>query len=237
MADAVARHNASVGELRRLKVNLGQAARVLDLGTDQIRRAIQRRVVTPTFLLEGERRVRALDGIDLLCLRLRDQLKGPIRDQLYLHLKRAPDDLSLRQAFRVQIDRSQLATSRTTTVRVFDAALDTLCDINALADLHLVDEDHRLRDSGVEAHRIAALLDGGMSVDAILDDYPNLDRTQVEAAARHAAAKPQARRYPARTVKSALREGGAGTLGALLAGGRASAAAEAPGPPRGGTPA
>lgn len=76
-----------------------------------------------------------------------------------------------------------------------------------------------IREAGVEPHRIAALAEGGMSIDEILRDHPNLTAEQVEAAVDYAAAHPkQEQPYPRRTVKSVLRRG----MGGL---GRAFAAA------------
>jgi len=97
-------------------------------------------------------------------------------------------------------------------------AKETLPDIASSGDLsRLIDEDGNIRGSGVEAHRIAALVAGGMEMAEILEDYPNLGPDQVEAAARYASASPKpGRPYPDRTAKSVLRRGSGGGLAAAF---------------------
>ena len=58
----------------------------------------------------------------------------------------------------------------------------------------------------IEVHRIAALLDGGMTVEAVLRDYPSLSEHQVLAAKAYANANPNlGRPYPKQTAKAAMR--------------------------------
>lgn len=73
----------------------------------------------------------------------------------------------------------------------------------------LVSREPLLEDTVIEVYRIAALLDGGASVDEILEDYPSLFREQVETARAYADADPKAGRpYPSASVKRALRGAG-----------------------------
>ena len=61
--------------------------------------------------------------------------------------------------------------------------------------------------TSIEAHRIAALLDGGMDVEEVLGDYISLDRAQVLAAKAYADAHPwTGRPYPPVTAKKAMRQ-------------------------------
>ncbi|HEL3804295.1 DUF433 domain-containing protein [Stenotrophomonas maltophilia] len=63
--------------------------------------------------------------------------------------------------------------------------------------------------SGVEAHRIAALLKGGMSPSEIQEDYPSLTLEQIDAARAYAEVYPKpGRPYPERTLKRALLSSG-----------------------------
>jgi uncharacterized protein (DUF433 family) len=100
---------------------------------------------------------------------------------------------------------------RTVKVPAEESTQETLAD---LGEVPLVEEDVVLacgliRGTSVEAHRIAALVDGGMSVAEILKDYPNLTPTHVDASVNYARAYPkQGRTYPRRTAKSAIRAGG-----------------------------
>lgn len=59
----------------------------------------------------------------------------------------------------------------------------------------------------VEAHRIAALLDGDMDVDEVVSDFVSLTRAQVLAAKAYADAHPwTGAPYPPLTAKKAMRE-------------------------------
>ena len=59
----------------------------------------------------------------------------------------------------------------------------------------------------IEAHRIAALLDGEMNVDEVLRDYISLDHAQVLAAKAYADEHPwTGEPYPSLTAKKAMRE-------------------------------
>jgi uncharacterized protein (DUF433 family) len=74
-----------------------------------------------------------------------------------------------------------------------------------------------LKDAGVEVCRIAALLDGGLTADEVMGDYPSLTRDQIETAKAYAEAYPTAGRpYPRLTVKRALRGAGLEALDAVM---------------------
>lgn len=63
-----------------------------------------------------------------------------------------------------------------------------------------------LTGSGVEVHRIAALLAAGVSVDSVLEDYPTLTADQVAFSRAYATTHPNTRRpYPKITAKAAMR--------------------------------
>lgn len=66
--------------------------------------------------------------------------------------------------------------------------------------------DGTIRGTGIEAHRIAALMAGPMTRSAILRDYPELTDALVEAAVRYARAQPWGGRgFPDVTAKEAMR--------------------------------
>ncbi len=68
-----------------------------------------------------------------------------------------------------------------------------------------------------EVYRIAALLEGGMPVDAVLADYPSLTFDQVVAAKAYADAHPKpGRPYPPITAKQALRGAGLDAVDEVL---------------------
>ena len=61
--------------------------------------------------------------------------------------------------------------------------------------------------TGIEAHRIAALIAGGMDLDEVLGDYLSLTRDQVLAAKAYADTHPwTGAPYPSITAKKAMRD-------------------------------
>ncbi len=72
-----------------------------------------------------------------------------------------------------------------------------------------IDEQGRAVIAGttIEAHRIAALLDGGMDVDEVVSAFVSLTQAQVLAAKAYADAHPwTGEPYPPMTAKKAMRE-------------------------------
>lgn len=56
-------------------------------------------------------------------------------------------------------------------------------------------------------YKIAALLDGGSSLEEVMRDYPSLTRVQIEKAWEYSKANPyRGRPYPSGSLKRALRE-------------------------------
>ena len=70
-----------------------------------------------------------------------------------------------------------------------------------------------INGTNVEAHRIAALLAGGMTAVAVMRDYPSLTERQVLAAKAFAEINPVVgTHYPPKTAKAALRGSGLAAL-------------------------
>ncbi len=79
------------------------------------------------------------------------------------------------------------------------------------------DGEALLKGTNAEVYRIAALLDGGMPVDAVLADYPSLAHEQVMTAKVYADAHPKPGcPYPPLTAKQALRGAGLDALDEAL---------------------
>jgi len=73
------------------------------------------------------------------------------------------------------------------------------------------------KGTGIEVHRVAALLGGGMTPAQICEDYPSLPPDAVATAKAYADAHPKAGRpYPSRTVKRAIRGAGTEALDEVL---------------------
>jgi hypothetical protein len=118
------------------------------------------------------------------------------------------------QAYRAQrLAPSWQTAARNASLRVMDTINPAPGDrIDASADTAMI------RGAGVEAHRIAALVEGGMPIAEVMRDYPGLTRAQVEAAVAYARAYPkQGHPFPGRSVKSVLRQGRGGLGKAFLA--------------------
>jgi uncharacterized protein (DUF433 family) len=84
-------------------------------------------------------------------------------------------------------------------------------DLAALAEkvTFRVDGEPFLKGTEIEVYWIAALLDGGASIEQVLEDYPSLSRKEIEAARAYADAYPKAARpYPRTSVKRALQGAG-----------------------------
>jgi uncharacterized protein (DUF433 family) len=200
-----------VGDLRRRRFTLPQAAHVLGLRVDAVRKMVDRGWLTPAYLESGGRRIRMLDGIDIVCLMVGHAVSAKVRNQVYAELKRRPDDGPLGGSLALEVGGS--SGRRTIDVPLERSVGEVLAGMDALErTTQTVDAaDGTIRGTGVEAHRIAALIDGGMQPEDVLRDYPNLTRPQLEAAVAYARANPkQGRPYPTRTVKSALRRGRGG---------------------------
>lgn len=74
-----------------------------------------------------------------------------------------------------------------------------------------------LRGTHIEVHRITALLDGGMTVEEVCQDYPSLTREAVEAAREYAAVHPwSGLPFPGTTFKRAIRGMGLEALDEVL---------------------
>lgn len=205
-----------ISDLRQVSVTVAQAAEILRMGAPQVRKALDREIVTAAYTTRGRRQVRTLDGIDLVCLRLRDTLRPAVRQRLYDRLKNAPPRETLKQAFHLAGGEGPAVPA---PIWIYDLATETLEDVASLKErTHLVGEDGKLSGTTVEAARIAALVAGGMTTEAILLDYPNVTRQQIDAAVTYVRTHPKpGRPFPARTVKSVSRDGGGGGLAAAFA--------------------
>ncbi|WP_167367785.1 DUF433 domain-containing protein [Methylobacterium pseudosasicola] len=128
-----------------------------------------------------------------------DDLKPTLWRKLYESLRRHPELPSHIETgvFRASLDEAAKAVEgRLKTLR----DLETGIERNAAGDVVLKGTD-------IEVHRIAALLNGDMSTDEILTDYPSLSADQVAFARTYAATHPKAGRpFPKLTAKAALAE-------------------------------
>ncbi len=148
--------------------------------------------------------VRVIGWSDLLYLfvvrALRVDLTPKARAEFYEALSRAQPDC----ADEVRFGRFHVAVAdlvdelkqRTTELDELRGKVEFADNGNAV-----------LASRGVEVHRIAALLNGGLSVNAVLEEYPFLSEDAVEVARTYAQTWPRpGRPYPRTTSNRAMRD-------------------------------
>jgi uncharacterized protein (DUF433 family) len=189
-----------------------EAAFVLREPVRAVKKSLDLGPVRPMLVRRAGASVRAIEWRDLFYLyavrALRDELTPKAREDFYEALRQTPlkrrDEVHFGR-FRVSVrDLVQELERRTS-------------DLAALAEKveFQTDGEPLLKGTQVEVYRIAALLDGGASLEQVLEDYPSLSRKHVETAKAYAQAYPKAGRpYPRTSVKRALRGAGLEALDA-----------------------
>jgi uncharacterized protein (DUF433 family) len=183
-----------------------EAAFVLREPVRAVKKALDAGPVRPVLLRRAGASVRAIEWRDLFYLyavqALRDELTPKARTEFYEALQQAPiehhDEIRFGR-FRISVGDLVAEVERRTT------------DLAALADkvAFRPDGEAVLKGTSIEVYRIAALLEGGLSVEQVLEDYPSLSRNQVETAQTYAEAYPKpGRPYPRMSVKRALQGAG-----------------------------
>lgn len=187
-----------------------QAAFVLNEPLDALKKIVERGPVKARVVRSGGLRVRKFALTDLIFLRaereLRTELTPKGRAELYRALAKLPDRPGRGE---VAFGPFKFAFGRyLAEVEARLKELDRLAD-----DIDTSEGEAVIKGTRIEAHRIAALLDGGMSVESVLRDYPSLSEHQVIAARAYAEINPKVGRpYPKMTAKAALRGTGLDAL-------------------------
>ncbi len=179
-----------------------EAAFVLREPVRAVKKALDAGPVRPVLLRRAGAAVRAIEWRDLFYLyavrALRDELTPKARSEFYEALQQTP------------IDRGDVVRFGRFRISVGDLVEEVeqrTSDLAALADKveFRADGEPVLKGTSIEVYRISALLDGELSVEQVLEDYPSLSRQQVETAHAYAEAYPKAGRpYPRSSVKRAL---------------------------------
>lgn len=180
-----------------------QAAFILGEDPQKFTKVVDRTPVKPRVVRRGKTRVRYFDMADLVYIHALDELiktyTTQSRSDLYTALKGA----SSRRRHEIKFGSHKYNFYKhLRSVQVQARKLERLSNqIDASGDEALI------RGTSIEAQRIAALLDGGMTVSDILGDYPSLNQGRVLAAKAYAEANPKpGRPYPSRTAKAAMRK-------------------------------
>ena len=179
-----------------------EVAFVLRQPVRRVKKAFDVGPIRTTLSCRSGINVRTIDRLDLLYLHavreLSDDLTPRAREAFYEALRRTPHEATNEVRFgqlRIALGEFAAELDRRT------AALEALADKVTFRS----DGEPLLRGTTIEVHRIAALISGGMSAEAILEDYPSLSRTDLETAEAYAAAHPKSGRpYPKTTAKRAL---------------------------------
>jgi uncharacterized protein (DUF433 family) len=162
----------------------------------------------------GARPVREIAWADLLYLyavrALREELTPKARLEFYRALRSAPVD----RVHEVRFGRLSVAIDDL-KAEVEERARE-LVQLGKKVEFR-EDGEAILKGTRIEAHRIAALLAGGMSPEEVAEDYPSLSLDQIATAKAYAEAYPKSGRpYPPKTLKRTLKGAGLDALDEVL---------------------
>lgn len=201
---------------RAAQFTAAEAAFVLREPVRVVKKALDSGPVRPVLLRRAGASVRAIGWQDLFYLfaikELRDELTPKARMAFYEALRQAP----LERGREVRFGRFRVAVGD--LVEEVETRTASLAELAEKVEFR-GDGEPVLRGTDVEVHRIAALVDGGLSADDVLVDYPSLSRESVQVATAYAQAHPKAGRpFPRSTAKRALRGAGLDELDEVLDG-------------------
>jgi uncharacterized protein (DUF433 family) len=187
-----------------------QAAFVLSEKLDTFKKVVERGPVRARVVRAGGQRIRKFALEDLVFLLAERELKTDLtpkgRADLYAALTKRPVHGAAPEVafghFRFEFGRHlQAVESKLKELEALSNEIDTSSG------------EALIKGTRIEAFRIAALLDGGMTMGAVLRDYPSLDEHQVLAAKAYAEINPKVGRpYPKITAKAAMRGSGLDAL-------------------------
>lgn len=180
-----------------------EAAFVLREPVRAVKKALDRGPVRPVLQPRSGSSVRLISWIDLFYLfavrALGEDLTPKARGDLYEALQRAQPSCG---------DEVRFGRFRIAVADLIDEVKKRIADLAELQNKVARSEHGKavLDVRGVEVHRIAALLRGGLSVDAVVEEYPFLSHDAVETARAYAQAFPRpGRPYPRTTAARARR--------------------------------
>jgi len=181
-----------------------EAAFVLREPIRAVKKALDRGPVRPVLQPRSGSAVRMISWADLFYLfavrALGDDLTPKARGELYEAVQRAQPSFG---------DEVRFGRFRIAVADLVDEVKKRIADLAELQNkVARADNGKAVLDArGVEVHRIAALLRGGLSVDAVVEEYPFLSQEAVETARAYAQAFPRpGRPYPRTTAARARRE-------------------------------
>jgi hypothetical protein len=187
---------------KSIRFTTGEAAFVLREPIRTVKKALDNGPVRAVLRQGPGAQVRTIGWSDVFYLfavrALREDLTPKARMQFYDALQFAP----VARGDEVRFGRFRVAVAD-----LVDEVESRTSGLAELADkVAFRDDGEVVLKGGVEVHRIAALLEGGLSVNAVMEDYPGLSRDEIETARAYAGAYPKAGRpYPRTTASRARR--------------------------------
>jgi uncharacterized protein (DUF433 family) len=183
-----------------------EAAFVLREPVRAVKKALDAGPIRPVLLRRAGTPVRAIGWSDLFYLyavrALRDELTPKARTEFYEALQQTP----VEQRKEVRFGRFRISISD--LVEEVELRTANLAELADKVEFR-VDGEPLLKGTEIEVYRIAALLDGGWSIEQVLEDYPSLSRKDIETAKAYTEAYPKAGRpYPRTSAKRALQGAG-----------------------------
>jgi hypothetical protein len=190
---------------------VAEAAFVLKEPVEVIRKVVERGPVKARIVHRGRLKLRTVALPDLVFLHaerdLRTALTPKGKAELYDALVRRPSRLPS----MATVTFGGLKLEIQHHLQEVESRLE---DLDKLADkIDTSADEPRIKGTAIEVHRLAALMEGGMTVEAIKRDYPSLSQDQILAAQIYAELHPKVGRpYPKTTAKAALRNSGLDAL-------------------------
>jgi uncharacterized protein (DUF433 family) len=182
---------------------IAQAAMIIEKPSQLLQKTVERAPVKPALAQSGRKRIYVFEMRDLVFFCALDDMKDEITShkqvELYEALKNIP-----RQSAIGTVEIGSLRYDFKPYVRRVKKNIEATEKLFKLIDR--TGDEPMIKGTGINAHRIAALHDG-MTIEAILQDYPSLSEQQVLAAKAYAEGHPKAGRpYPKNTAKNVMRD-------------------------------
>jgi len=182
-------------------LTMSEAGYVLGRSPATLNKAVDTGVIRARQRKVGKAYQRLLGHAELRYLRLADELGKDLtpagRRRVYEALRKTSSDTHTIRLGALELDLARIDADLSDRL----ARLDR---IHELIDRQDDQSEAKIRNTNLPAHLIAALA-VGQPVDEILEDFPSLNRKQVEAAIEYAKAYPKrGRPYANRSLKRTL---------------------------------
>lgn len=186
---------------RSTAVTLREAAFVFGAEVKEIVRAVdEHAALSVSAALSGKRRVRLLGMRDLMYFQALMDVGELLTPKGRLELHQALLSNSTKSS--VSISKFQLPVGD--LQRDVEKKLSMLQQLKSQVEGNI--DDPFIKGTSVEVYRIAALFDGGATLDDVRTDYPRLTEAQCKLAVEYAKVVPKkGRPYPKKSFKQALK--------------------------------